>query len=40
MLCYRYLQGRLENLDIEMKNMTLELANFLAAFLRLKHAGG
>jgi len=30
-LLYRYLQGRLEGFDIEMKNMTLELANALTA---------
>ena len=29
--CYQYLQSRLEYLDIEMKDMTLELAHALAA---------
>src|SRR5262245_55414740 len=30
-LCYRYLQSRLEEFDVEMKTMTLALVNVLAA---------
>jgi biopolymer transport protein ExbB/TolQ len=32
--CYRYLSGQLEELDTEMRNMALELANVLRARLR------
>ena len=35
--CYRYLQESLD-FDIEMKNMTLELANALTAIPRQRHA--
>lgn len=34
LLCYRYLLGRVEALDVEMKNVTLELANALATLLK------
>jgi biopolymer transport protein ExbB/TolQ len=36
-LCYyRYLSGQLEELEIEMRNMALELANVLSARLRVE----
>jgi biopolymer transport protein ExbB/TolQ len=35
--CYRYLSFQLEDLDIEIRNMALELANVLSARLRRNH---
>jgi biopolymer transport protein ExbB/TolQ len=34
LFCYRYLSFQLEDLDIDMRNMALELANVLCAKLR------
>ena len=32
--CYQHLSSQLEELDVEMQNMTLELANVLSTMLR------
>ncbi len=36
---YRYLRGKLEDLDVEMKNAALELANELSGLLRRRYGG-
>ena len=36
--CYRYLRGQLEDLDVEMRNAALELANVLSWLVRVRHS--
>jgi|SRR5260370_41264014 biopolymer transport protein ExbB/TolQ len=36
--CYRYLRSQLEDLDVEMRNAALELANVLSGLVRRRHS--